>query len=111
AFFFLSLIPVRGAAEPASMSAVYAGHGVSLTIPYEAARNGEAELTADILSPEDEVLGTTSRTMNVAQGSAVWSERVALAQSMTLDEVIWQRVRFTLRYTGDKRPNLVEIRS
>jgi len=44
--------------EPRSMSAVYAHQSLSLAIPYEAARSGDAELKVEVLSPEDNVLDT-----------------------------------------------------
>jgi uncharacterized protein YfaS (alpha-2-macroglobulin family) len=110
-FFLLSTIPVRCHAEPPTISAAYVHNALSLTIRYDAARDGEAELGVDVLSPEDEVLGSATKTLQVAQGSAVWNPEVRLAQTLPLDEVIWQRVRFTLRYAGAARPDVVQVRS
>ena len=39
------------------MSAVYAHDVLSMTVPFEATRSGEAELRLEVLNPEDRVLG------------------------------------------------------
>jgi hypothetical protein len=52
---------VAGRAEGKTMSASYARHALSLKLPYAAERRGEAELIAQVLSPEDRVLGKTVR--------------------------------------------------
>src|SRR5580692_6043728 len=101
----------RSGAESRSMSAVYAHQSLSLAIPYEAARSGDAELKVEVLSPENKVLGHTERAVHVEQGREVWNTAVSLMAPMPEDEVIWQRLRFTLRYEGDGAPAVDQIRS
>jgi hypothetical protein len=98
----LLLTAVLNRAECKPMSAVYAHNALSLTVRYETERNGEVELTAEVLSPEDRVLGRTVHRKRVVQGDAVWNAEIELVETMPLEEVIWQRVRFRLRFVGEK---------
>ncbi|HEY2856980.1 MAG TPA: MG2 domain-containing protein [Terracidiphilus sp.] len=107
----LSVIPMRCEAEPPSISAAYVHDSLSLSIHYDAPRSGKAEVAVEVLSPEGEVLGSASRAGEVAQGKAVWNPEVVLKQVLPLDEVIWQRVRFTLHYAGEARPDMTQVRS
>jgi uncharacterized protein YfaS (alpha-2-macroglobulin family) len=100
-----------GNAESKTISAVYFRDALSISVPYEAAHRGETELKLELLSPEDRVLGEVRHRKRVAEGSAVWNARVALREPMTLDELVWQRVRFTLRYNDQPAPDIEEIRS
>ncbi len=100
-----------GNAEPRTISAVYFRDALTFSVPYEAAHNGEAELKLELLSPEDHVLGEVTRHKRVTEGSAVWTARIVLGERMTLDELVWQRVRFTLRYENQASLDLEEIRS
>jgi len=105
------LAMVQGSAEPKTISAVYARNALSLSIPYEAARNGEAELRVEVLNPEDHVIGEAEHKTNVAEGAGVWNAKVELNESMMLDELVWNRVRFTLRYENQAQPDVEDIRS
>lgn len=107
----LSLVPTHGRSEGGSISALYGHESLSLTIPYQASRSGEAELSVEILTPEDDVLGRATQTLTVSEGGGVWSQEVALRRPMPLNEVIWQRVRFTLKYAGEHAPAVEDIRS
>ncbi len=100
-----------GNVQSRTISAVYFRDALSISVPYEAAHSGEAELKLELLSPEDRVLGEVKRHKRVTEGSAVWNARMALREPMTLDELVWQRVRFTLRYENQTSPDLEEIRS
>jgi hypothetical protein len=100
-----------GNVEPRTISAVYFRDALAFSVPYEAAHSGEAELKLELLSPEDQVLGEVKRHKRVTEGSAVWNARMVLGERMTLDELVWQRVRFTLRYENQTSPDLEEIRS
>ncbi len=100
-----------GNAEAKTISAVYFRDALSISVPYEAAHSGETELKLELLSPEDRVLGEVRHRKRVAEGSAMWNARMALREPMTLDELVWQRVRFTLRYNDQPAPDIEEIRS
>jgi uncharacterized protein YfaS (alpha-2-macroglobulin family) len=107
----LSLIPTRGRSEDGSISALYTHQALSLTVPYQAARSGDAELSVEILSPEDDVLGREAQAIHVVEGHGVWSQEIALRQPVALHDLVWQRVRFTLRYKGENTPAIELIRS
>src|SRR5579863_10132500 len=92
------LAAALGSGEPKTISAVYSHNTLSLSVPYEAAHSGEAELRVEVLTPEDHVIGAAEHKANVAEGAGVWNAKVELNESMTLDELVWHRVRFTLRY-------------
>ena len=107
----LLLAAIFGNVEPRTISAVYFRDAFAFSVPYEAAHSGEAELKLELLSPEDHVLGEVKSRKRVNEGSAVWNARMVLGERMTLDELVWQRVRFTLRYEDQTSPDLEEIRS
>ena len=44
-------------AEPKTISVAYSGNTLSFSVPYESVRSGEAQLSLEVLSPEDRVLG------------------------------------------------------
>src|SRR5216684_1010326 len=99
-----------GNAESRTISAVYFRDALSFSVPYETAHSGEAELKLELLSPEGRVLGEVERWRGVAEGSAVWNSRMVLRDPMMLDQLVWQRVRFTLRYNDQAAPDIEEIR-
>ena len=107
----LLLAATFGNLESRTISAVYFRDALAFSLPYEAAHGGEAELKLELLSPEDRVLGEVKRHKRVTEGSGVWNARMVLGERMTLDELVWQRVRFTLRYENQTSPDLEEIRS
>ena len=107
----LLFAPTFGNPESKTISAVYFRDALSISVPYEAAHSGETELKLELLSPEDRVLGEVRHRKRVAEGSAVWNARMVLREPMTLDELVWQRVRFALRYNDQPAPDIEEIRS
>jgi uncharacterized protein YfaS (alpha-2-macroglobulin family) len=107
----LLLAAIFGTVEPRTISAVYLRDAFAFSVPYEAAHSGEAELKLELLNPEDHVLGEVKSRKRLSEGIAVWNARMVLGERMTLDELMWQRVRFTLRYENQTSPDLEEIRS
>ncbi len=116
AFSILSVVVLLGSAavgeaEARKMSAVYAHDVLSMTVPFEATRSGEAELRLEVLNPEDRVLGRSIEKERLQPGSAAWKTEIRLGEAMPPAELIWQRVRFTLHYADDAAPADEEIRS
>src|SRR3954462_8950837 len=107
----LLLAAIFGTVEPRTISAVYLRDAFAFSVPYEAAHSGEAELKLELLNPEDHVLGEVKSRKRLSEGIAVWNARMVLGERMTLDELMSQRVRFTLRYENQTSPDLEEIRS
>lgn len=110
ALVLLFSVAVSGA-EPKTISAVYAHNALTLSVPYEVIHNGEAELALEVLSPEDRVLGQAAYRTHVTEGSAVWNAKIVLREPMAVDELIWQRIRFTLRYQDEPAADIDETRS
>jgi uncharacterized protein YfaS (alpha-2-macroglobulin family) len=95
--------------QPKTISAVYAHNTLSFSVPYGASHSGEAELGLEVLTPEDRVLGQAAYRTHVAEGSAVWNAEILLREPMAVDELIWQRIHFTLRYKDQTTPDVEEI--
>lgn len=100
-----------GSAEPKTISATYAHNTLSFSVPYESARSGQAELRLEVLNPEDDVIGQAEHKVHLDEGDGVWNAEIELRKPMPLDELIWHRVRFTLRYTDQTVPDVEDIRS
>lgn len=107
----LSFAAALASAEPKTISAVYAHNTLSFTVPYEAAHPGEAEFRLEVLNPEDRVVGQAEHRTHVAEGAGVWNVKVELREPMPLEELIWHRMRFTLRYSNQTAPDIEDIRS
>jgi len=77
-------------------------HGVlRCTIPYNAAVPGNGKLTIEVLDPEDNVLGSAERFLNVSAGNGTWAEDVKLYKTLALDDLVWQRLRYRFEYSSD----------
>ena len=84
-----------------TLSATYV-HGVlRCTIPYNALAPGDGKLTIEVLDPEDNVLGSAERFLNVATGNGAWAEDVKLKKTLALDDLVWQRLRYRFDYSSD----------
>jgi uncharacterized protein YfaS (alpha-2-macroglobulin family) len=87
--------------EPAA-SATYARGVLNLSLPYNAGHAGAGHLSVEILSPEDEVLGSAERAAEVAEGKGLWQEQIRLSKPVAVDDLVWHRVRYRFEYSGDK---------
>jgi hypothetical protein len=106
--FVLLLIAIAGAyprfteASAPSSSATFS-HGVlSLAIPYHGARPGSGKLIAEIVDPEDHVLGRAERSVQITQSDGTWQQIIAPAEPIAFEDLVWQRVRYRFAY-GDKQ--------
>jgi hypothetical protein len=107
--FFLSVLFVITAMVaiqqfPAAGREVFANatysHGVlNLTIPYHVARGGRGQLTVEVLDPEDQILGSSEQRVDVAEGSGHWQGEINLLKPLTVEELVWQRVRYRFEYS------------
>jgi hypothetical protein len=92
--------------EPTA-GATYTHGTLDLTIPYHSAQAGAGKLSVEVLDPEDHVLGSVERTADAVQGQGHWRERIALAKSLPIDELVWHRVRYRFEY-GDGKSTKIE---
>jgi len=105
--FVLLLIALAGAYAPfteagaPSPSATFT-HGVLLVaIPYHGARPGSGKLIAEIVDPEEQVLGRAERSVEIAKGDGAWQQSIAPEKPIAVEDLVWQRVRYRFEY-GDK---------
>jgi hypothetical protein len=97
----------RASSGEAVAGAIYR-HGVlEVTIPYHAAHGGGGQLTVEVLDPEDQVLGRAEQALDVAAGNGHWWERIPLAKRLTVDDLVWHRVRYRFEY-GDGKSARIE---
>jgi len=96
----------QAASGQLAASATYS-HGVlDLVIPYHAADAGAGKLTVEVLDPEDHVLGSADRPVDIAEGDGHWGERVMLTTPLAIDELVWHRVRYRFEYSGGKNARI-----
>jgi uncharacterized protein YfaS (alpha-2-macroglobulin family) len=103
----LSLTYAR-AQQPA---ATYTHGNLSVTIPYHSAREGYGRLVAEILDPEDHVLGRVERTVEIAKGDGSWQQVIAPEKPIPFEDIIWQRMRYRFEYKDNKLPAIEGIES
>src|SRR5215813_5811597 len=80
-------------------AATYSRGVLHVSIPYLAPRSGQGELTLEVLDPEDGVLGSTQRNVEVSEGKGRWQEEIKLDKPLPLEEVVWDRMRYRFEYT------------
>jgi hypothetical protein len=87
-------------------------HGVlRVVIPYRAAQAGPGRLTAEILDPENHVIGRTEKTVDVVKGASRFSAEMKLDKAVPLDELVWHRMRYEFRYDDTKVGTLEGVES
>src|ERR1035437_7455782 len=109
---FLILIAVIGRqvflasdATP-SVAATYSEGSLHITIPYHATRAGGGQLTLEVLDPDDNVVGRTTRHVEVAEGQGRWRDTIKLQKPLPLDDLVWHRVRYRFEYDGQDNARL-----
>jgi uncharacterized protein YfaS (alpha-2-macroglobulin family) len=65
----------------------------------------------EIVDPEDHVLGRVDRVVDVVKGHGTWQQEVRPDKAVLLDEMVWERVRFSFAYDGEQAPAFEETRS
>ncbi len=83
------------------LSATYSHGVVHAVIPYQAPYAGRGKLTVEILDPEDHAIGHAERAAD-AGAKGVWREEIALTKPISVDELVWHRLRYRFSYTGSQ---------
>src|SRR5215468_294776 len=83
-------------------AATYSRGVMHVSIPYFAPRSGQGELTLEVLDPEDGVLGSTQRSVEVSEGKGRWQEEIKLDKPLALEDLVWHRMRYRFEYSDDK---------
>jgi hypothetical protein len=79
-------------------------HGaLRVTIPYKTPRAGAGQLSLEILSPENEVVGRAQVAADVAAGTGSWQQEIKLAKPLGTDDLVWHRLRYRFTYTGETK--------
>jgi hypothetical protein len=106
-----ALVKTFAGAEETGEWATYS-HGVlRVVIPYRAAQAGAGRLTAEILDPENQVIGRTEKTVEVVKGASRFRAEMKLDKPVPLDELVWHRVRYEFRYDDTKVETLEGVES
>jgi hypothetical protein len=80
-------------------------------IPYRGLRAGEGRLTIEILDPEDRVVAHEYQQVTVSDAGGNWEAELGPEQALTVDDVVWYRLRYRLAYPSGKEPALDETQS
>lgn len=70
-----------------------------VSIPYHAVHAGDGKLTVEVLDPEDKVLGRAETQAAIGKGYGRWQEDIRLDKALSVDDLVWHRVRY--RYVHD----------
>jgi hypothetical protein len=81
-----------------SPTAIYARGSLQLTIPYHAPQAGSGQLRMEVLDPDDNVLASNERRLEVANGDGRWQNEIKLSSPLPLDDLVWHRVRYRFQY-------------
>src|SRR5216684_2992505 len=73
-----------------------------VSIPYHAVRAGDGRLTVEVLDPEDKVLGHAETQAAIGEGYGRWQEDIRMDKALSVDDLVWHRVRYRYEYDGGK---------
>jgi len=92
-------------------TAVYTRGSLSITIPYHSLRSGSGKLAAEMIDPEDHVLGRVERAVDIGTGDGSWQEVIKPEKPMAFEDVVWQRLRYRFEYADQQAPAIEGIES
>jgi uncharacterized protein YfaS (alpha-2-macroglobulin family) len=93
------------------LAATYADGRLALTIPYHVDRAGSGQLVVELLDPEDKVLGRSARTYEVEKGDGVFEPYLTPNEKLSLDDLVWERLRFRFVYRGESESAFEDVKS
>src|ERR1700692_2314188 len=102
---FLSI--AHGRSE--QLAAVYTRGNLSVTIPYHSTRSGSGRLVAEIIDPEDHVLGRVERTADIGTGDSSWQQVIKPEKPLRFEDIVWQRLRYRFEYADNQAPAIEGI--
>jgi uncharacterized protein YfaS (alpha-2-macroglobulin family) len=109
ALLTVSLKRVEGSSL--SPAASYSRGSLQLTIPYQAPSAGTGRLVVEIIDPDDQVLGREERELSVSTGRGRWKQKIKLAKSLPLEDLIWHRIHYRFEYDDKGKSALEGIES
>jgi len=105
-FLIIAIVTVQPfqIANGASVAAATYSHGIlHVTIPYRDAHSGAGTLTIEVVDPEDKVLGRSQHGAEIVAKRGSWQEDIKLDQALSLDDLVWHRVRYHFVYGDSKQ--------
>jgi uncharacterized protein YfaS (alpha-2-macroglobulin family) len=93
------------------MSAIYRHGSLVVTIPYHVTQAETSKLVAEILDPENHVLGRVEQTVEMAAGDGMWQETIAPAKPLALEDLVWERIRYRFAFQDGKTAAIEGIES
>ena len=103
---FVGLQRFQASGGEPSMVATYSYGLLHLTIPYDAHRSGNGQLTIEVLDPEDDVVGRVERHAEISAGHGRWQDEIKLEKALPLNDLVWHRVRYRFKYDGGQSSEL-----
>ncbi len=82
-----------------------------VSIPYHAEHAGGGKLTVEVLDPEDKVLGHAETQAAIGEGYGRLQEDIRLDRALSVDDLVWHRVRYRYEYDGGKAAALEGMES
>ena len=101
---FLSV--ARGRTE--QLAATYTHGNLSVTIPYHSIRSGSGRLVAEIIDPEDHVLGRVEHTADIGTGDSSWQQVIKPEKPIPFEDIVWQRLRYRFEYAEPNQAAAIE---
>jgi uncharacterized protein YfaS (alpha-2-macroglobulin family) len=95
-------IPLLTGVQAQQAAATYTHGNLAVTIPYHGASKGSGRLVAELLDPEDNVLGRAERAADIGKGDGAWQVTIVPEKAIPFDEIIWQRLRYRFVYNDGK---------
>ncbi len=98
--------PFQAASHVSSPVATYSQGMLRLTIPYEALHAGAGRFTVEVLDPEDQAVGHTRQQVKITARNGQLQSEVGLEKSLSVDDLVWHRVRYRFEYDDASKPDL-----
>jgi hypothetical protein len=86
--------------SPEGASAIYMQGVLRVTIPYRPPHAGDGRLTVELVTPEDEVLAEVERPASLGARVGWWDAALRPARTLTVEDLVWHRVRYRFVYAG-----------
>ena len=99
AMVVLDPLPVASGETPV---VTYSRGTLHVTIPYRAPRSGDGKLSVEVLDPEDKVLGRSETQVAIGKGHGRWQQEIKLDKTLSMDDLVWHRVRYRYEYDDGK---------
>src|SRR5580704_17170339 len=82
-------VPLLTGVQAQQAAATFAHGSLAVTIPYQGASKGSGRLVAELLDPEDNVLGRAERAVDIGKGDGAWQLTIVPEKAIPFDEIIW----------------------